>query len=122
MARQKQLNLRDALEEEDNDKIATAIENLVGNADAIDHPFEKGKSYLVRTVTMVDVGRVTKVTKHFIVMDQASWIADTGRFTECLKKPDEFKEVEPFAHEIYINLDAIIDATPWPYTLPTAPK
>jgi hypothetical protein len=71
---------------------------------------------------MVDVGRVRRVTKHFVVMDNASWIADTGRFTDCLKDPKEFKEIEPFAHEIYVNLDSIIDATPWPLALPSVAK
>ncbi len=85
-------------------------------------PFEVGKSYLIRTITMVDVGRVTRICGKFIVMEDASWIADTGRFFECLRKTDVFIEVEPFQHPLYVNTDAIVDATPWPYQLPTNPK
>jgi len=118
----KKLDLRSAFTDEQTQEIQNITEKAITSADTIDHPFELGKSYLIRTVTMVDVGRVTKVTRHFIVMDNASWIADTGRFGECLKGPDEFKEIEPFPYQIYINLDSIIDATPWPFTLPTKSK
>lgn len=98
------------------------VEGIVNGLVCPPSPFEVGKSYLIRTITMVDVGKIRKITGNFIVMEDASWIADTGRFHECLQKPDVFNEVEPFKHDLYISLNAIVDATPWPYTLPTKAK
>lgn len=103
-------------------EIETSLTDTVRAAVAPQLPFEVGKNYLIRTITMVDVGRVTKIVGKFIVMDDASWIADTGRFFECLRKSDVFIEVEPFQHPIFVNTDAIVDATPWPYQLPTEAK
>jgi hypothetical protein len=57
--------------------------------------WELGAAYLIRTVTMFDTGRVVAVTEHEIVLEDAAWIADTGRFADALQKC-EFSEVEPF--------------------------
>lgn len=121
------LDLRGAIKEpKQREALEQALEQFVGTAlqGAVTPPtpFEIGKNYLVRTVTMVDVGRVTRVIGNFIVMENASWIADTGRFYECLERTGVFNEVEPFKHPIYLNVNAIIDATPWPYDLPSEPK
>lgn len=85
-------------------------------------PFEVGKNYLIRTVTMIDVGKVKGIVGNFVVLENVSWIGDTGRFHECLTKTDVFVEVEPFKEEVYLNANSIVDATPWPYNLPNTPK
>ena len=58
-------------------------------------PFEIGAIYLIRTVTMIDTGRLLRVTPMELVLEEAAWIADTGRFSDALKKLS-FNEVEPF--------------------------
>lgn len=74
------------------------------------HPFEIGKAYLIRTVTMIDTGIVKAVYPAEIVLTDAAWIADTGRFSDAVKKA-EFNEVEPFPEgEIIIGRGSIIDA------------
>ena len=74
------------------------------------HPFEIGQVYLIRTVTMIDTGRVVKVMPNEIVLTEAAWIADTGRFSDALKKA-EFGEVEPFPDgEVIIGRGSIVDA------------
>ena len=83
------------------------------------HPFspaadasawEIGKIYLIRTVTMIDTGRLVAVTEHELVLEDAAWIADTGRFADALKKA-EFGEVEPFPDgRVLIGRGALIDA------------
>lgn len=85
-------------------------------------PFEIKKNYLIRTVTMIDIGRVKAIIGSFLVLENASWIGNTGRFHECLKKTDIFEEIEPFHQDAILNLNSIIDATPWPYELPVAAK
>lgn len=75
-----------------------------------DHPFEIGAIYLIRTVTMTDTGRLLRVTPMELVLEEAAWIADTGRFSDALKKLS-FNEVEPFPDgEVIIGRGAIIDA------------
>ena len=75
-------------------------------------PFEIGLVYLIRTVTMIDVGRVIAVGEHELVLEDAAWIADTGRFSDALKKC-EFNEVEPFPDgKVIIGRGSIIDAVP----------
>lgn len=75
-----------------------------------DSPYKVGEVYLIRTVTMIDAGRVVRVTAQEIVLTEAAWIADTGRFADALKKA-EFSEVEPFPDgEVIINRAAVIDA------------
>ncbi len=74
------------------------------------HPFEIGANYLIRTVTMIDTGCVVAVTPQEIVLEEAAWIADTGRFADAIKKAS-FNEVEPFPDgKVIIGRGAIIDA------------
>lgn len=82
----------------------------LGQTPACSHPYEIGKLYLIRTVTMIDTGRVVAVTPQEIVLEDAAWIADTGRFSDALKS-QSFNEVEPFPDgRVIINRSAVIDA------------
>jgi hypothetical protein len=79
------------------------------------HPYEIGECYLIRTVTMIDTGRIVAVTSQEIVVEDAAWIADTGRFADALKSA-EFDEVEPFPNgQVIISRGAIIDACQIPH-------
>jgi len=72
-------------------------------------PFIVGDYYCIRTVTMIDTGRVAYVTSQWIVLTEAAWIADTGRWADAIKKA-EFSEVEPFPDgEVGIGIGAVID-------------
>lgn len=73
-------------------------------------PFEVGANYLIRTVTMIDTGRVVAASHRYIILEDAAWIADTGRFSDALEKCT-FNEVEPFpSGRVIINASSIIDA------------
>lgn len=77
---------------------------------AASHPYNVGKPYLIRTVTMIDIGRIVAVTEHEIVLEEAAWVADTGRFADALKSCT-FKEVEPFPDgRVIINRGSVVDA------------
>lgn len=72
--------------------------------------WEIGANYLIRTVTMIDTGRLVAVTAQELVLEDAAWIADTGRFADAVEKA-EFGEVEPFpAGHIILGRGSIIDA------------
>ena len=72
--------------------------------------WEVGSAYLIRTVTMIDTGVLVQVGEHEIILKDAAWIADTGRFNESLKS-GKFGEVEPFTDGLVaIGRGSIIDA------------
>lgn len=75
-----------------------------------DASWEIGKIYLIRTVTMIDTGRLVAIHQQELVLEDAAWIADTGRFSQAIEKA-EFGEVEPFpSGKVIIGRGAIIDA------------
>lgn len=76
----------------------------------IKHPFHIGSVYLIRTVTMIDTGRLVAVYPTELVLEDAAWIPDTGRFSESLIKCN-FSEVEPFPDgQVIIGRGSIIEA------------
>jgi hypothetical protein len=83
--------------------------------------YEIGEKYLIRTVTMIQVGRLKKVTNQELLLEDASWIADTGRFHDCLKTGD-FNEVEPFTNDVIVGRGAIVDAQRIDFELPKNQK
>jgi hypothetical protein len=83
-------------------------------------PFEIGKAYLVRTVTYHQVGILKDIQGDFLIFKDASWVADSGRFSECLSK-GTFNEVE-YVGPMMINKMAIVDAFPWENKVPKETK
>ena len=79
-----------------------------------------GTKVLIRTLSFYQVGQVESIDQGFIFLSSASWIPDTGRFSDCLSK-GTFSEVEPVG-ECIVNLSAICDVFPWKQELPTARK
>lgn len=75
------------------------------------YPWVIGNNYLIRTITMIDTGKLIGVTPTELILIDAAWIADTGRWNKVLKSC-EFNEVEPFPDNepVIINRSAIIDA------------
>lgn len=70
-----------------------------------------GKNYFIRTVTHHHTGRLAAVTDKELVLENAAWIADDGRFTNSLAKC-EFNEVEMFPANarVIIGRGSLIDA------------
>lgn len=83
-------------------------------------PFEIGKSYFIRTVTYHVIGTVDEIKGNFLVLSEASWIADSGRFSKAILE-GELNEVE-YVGEMIINTTAIADATAWKHKNPKATK
>lgn len=83
----------------------------------IELPFEIGSAYFIRTVTYFATGRVKDIVGQFLVLEEAAWIADTGRFSDAMAK-GVMDEVEPVEGEMFINTNAITDAFPWKHKLP----
>jgi hypothetical protein len=83
-------------------------------------PFEIGAIYFIRTVTMIQVGRVVAASHRYLVLEEAAWVASTGRFADALRKW-EFNEVEPFPDHspVIVMLGAGVDAQKAPTTAKT---
>ncbi len=81
------------------------------------HPYQIGASYFIRTVTHYYTGRLVAVYENEIVLEDAAWIPDTGRYSNLFKtgRPEE---VEPLDEPIIIGRKAIIDCNPWKFALP----
>lgn len=78
-----------------------------------DGHWQVGKCYYIRTVTHHLVGVLVKVTRAELVIEQAAWVADSGRWSEALKT-GEVNEVEPFPDgQVIVGRGALIDAAPW---------
>ena len=75
-------------------------------------PWEIGQTYFIRTVTMALHGRLVEVTPQELVLVNAAWIADTGRFSNFVKGEAQPNEVEPFPYDkaVIVGRSALIDA------------
>jgi hypothetical protein len=78
-------------------------------------PYVIGENYFIRTVTMALTGKLKSVGAQELVLTDAAWIADTGRFMPAVASA-EFSEVEPFPEgkEVIVGRAAIIDAVSIP--------
>jgi len=91
------------------------------NYEKLEIPFEIGKAYFIRTITYFATGKVKAIVGQFLVLDEAAWIADTGRFRDAIVK-GILNEVEPVDGDMYLNVQSITDAFPWTHKLPREQK
>ena len=89
-------------------------------------PFEVGEAYFFRTVTYHTVAKVKKIVGNFLVLEEASWIADSGRFGEFINDGKVYEstssEVEPIEVPVIININSIVDAFVWHHKMPNKVK
>lgn len=98
-------------------QIAATVNGMgLGDAPA-PTPWPVGKNIIIRTVTMIQVGKLVGVTPHELVLEDAAWVADTGRFSECLATGN-VNECEPFpVGQVIVGRGAVIDACEWRHPL-----
>jgi len=101
---------------------ACELEAMLHNVQpSISQPFKIGGTYLFRLVTNYWTGRVVSVGEHEIVIEDAAWIADTGRFHDALIT-GSLNEVEPVDGLVIIGRGALVDTTEWRHALPRDQK
>lgn len=83
--------------------------------------FVVGQSYLIRTVTHYYTGRLTAVNDAELLLSDAAWIADTGRYANSVKS-GALSEVEPVEGPLVLSRGAIVDAVEWKHALPRDQK
>lgn len=84
-------------------------------------PWKIGEKYLIRTVTNYLTGRLVSVGAQELVIEDAAWIADTGRFSDALKT-GKLNEVEPIGSPVIVGRGSIVDAEIWTFDLPREQK
>jgi hypothetical protein len=95
------------------DKTPTTLGDLVG------------RKLFIRTVTYHLTGEVTGFIgdpgqAQFLVLSDAAWIADSGRFHQAISQ-GTLSEVEPVG-DAFVNVASITDIFPWNHELPTTQK
>lgn len=84
-----------------------------------------GSNVFLRTVTYHYLGRVIGVKDGWIMLESATWVADSGRFhialSEGCSKMSEY-EVYPGDGRTDIRLDTVVEALPWEHELPKESK
>lgn len=93
---------------EDEHKDISELDDLIG-----------GK-FFFRTVTYHMTGLVIKRIGNILKLENAAWIADSGRFMDCIKS-GELNEVEPVGYA-YLNLSTVVDFFEWKHDLPKKQK
>lgn len=83
------------------------------------NPLQVGNPVLIRTVTFIYTGRIVGLDAREIVLEDAAWVADTGRFNEAVSKgTNVLNEVEPYVGDVAVGRGSIVDATLWIGPLP----
>lgn len=97
------------------------IEAILGadccEVDSSESAFRFGEKIFIRTVTHYLTGRFVEERGGFLFLDDAAWIADTGRFSDALKT-GKLNEVEPCPGRIRVNRECIVDINEWSHDLP----
>ena len=86
-------------------------------------PMQVGSKVFIRGVTMAYTGKVKAWTDAEVELEDAAWIADTGRFAQAMAKGD-FSEVEPYPNgeTVVVNRDAVSDWRVISFDLPRSQK
>lgn len=88
-------------------------------------PVEVGKAYLFRTIGYHWLGRVIAVNGRWLTIDDASWVADTGRYSEAISGKIgslSSSELEPSPRPVLLNSDHVTDAVSYPFEIPRSLK
>ena len=81
-----------------------------------------GKPVFIRTVTHHFTGRLVSATAGELVIEEAAWIADSGRWSAALTT-GALGEVEPYpAGPVVVSRGAAVDVCLWPHALPRGVK
>jgi hypothetical protein len=78
-----------------------------------------GKKVFVRSVTNYYTGLLAEFAEgdDWLRLDDAAWIADTGRFHVALRD-GQLNEVEPYPGSCYVAAGAVVDVCEWKHELP----
>ena len=102
-------------------QLSNLISFEVSEEKQVNSAYKIGTKYFIRTATYHCVGLLIEKTKGELILEDASWIADSGRLNNALKT-GIFDEIEPFPNNLIVNISGIIDATAFDHDLPSEVK
>ncbi len=76
-----------------------------------------GHNVFIRTVTNFYTGRLASADGAWLHLEDAAWIADTGRFADALAD-GTLAEVEPYPGACWVAAGAVVDVCEWYHDLP----
>lgn len=94
---------------------------MAKNAESDGRVLVPGAAVFIRTVTHYYTGRVLQLLPDAILLEEAAWVADTGRFAAALRS-GTLHEVEPYPGLVEVMRGVIVDAAPWDHELPRSQK
>ena len=63
-----------------------------------------GENISIRTVTMLYTGRLVAEDAHILYLDQATWVADSGRYKDFVEK-GIISECEPYPADLIVRIN-----------------
>ena len=79
-----------------------------------------GKNVIVRTVTNYYTGSLVSCAE-YLHLEDAAWIADTGRFATALAT-GKLSEIEPYPADCWVAAGSVVDISEWRHELPRTQK
>lgn len=77
-----------------------------------------GQSVIVRTVTFIYTGRLVAAQDGILLLEDAAWVADSGRWAGALRT-GQLDEVEPYPDgPVAVSAGAMVDVALWAHPLP----
>lgn len=80
--------------------------------------FQPGDKIMVQSITFFWVGELKAVVNGYVILDKASWIADTGAVDQCMNKGTLAEKATLPNHSPRISLQSIVAVLPWTAALP----
>lgn len=78
---------------------------------------EVGQTVIIRGIPFYYIGRITYVDDKRLVLENACWLADSGRWSEALQTGD-INECEKYPDPVELRTDLCCDITLWKNPLP----
>ena len=85
-------------------------------------PWAVGQAYLIRCVSYHAVGRLVSVGASELVLADASWVADSGRYGEAVANGLGPKSETEYLGDLIVGRGAVVDAVPYGHELPNTTK
>lgn len=86
------------------------------------HPYPVGENVFIRSVTYHYTGKLVRVTANELVITDAAWIGNSGRFAAALAS-GTLDEVEPYPDgDVVVPRSCVTDVCRWLHPLPRIAK
>ncbi|MGL4335383.1 MAG: hypothetical protein ACRCST_00710 [Turicibacter sp.] len=89
------------------------MSNTTPNSDSENEFMEIGKVYAFRTVTMIYTGRIKAISSAEVLLEEAAWIPDSGRWADFVDT-GAHNEAEPYKRPVILSRGAFLDVTEIP--------